>query len=439
MIFEEINGIQTGSGLKIVIYGQEGVGKSTLASQFPGAVFIDCEGSTSRMNVRRLPKPTSWKMFTDEFEYILSSCKANGYKTAIVDTFDWAERLALEALCTEHNVTGIEGMNYGKGWEYEKEMIGRFLDGTDRLIKEGVNIVLLCHAISRKTTLPEETEEFDHWELKLGNKTTNKIAPLLKEWSDMTLFLAFRTNIIAVDDKGKKHKATSCERIMYTTKTAWWDAKNRFGLPDELPLDFKEIAHIIQASAPEQKTSVPATPTPVAEAKPKATTKTASKAKSIEDEKPITADSNIEEFKGWTAHEKSWYRVGGDVYEFLKGELIPPEIAKDGIPITEDVYRGMIQNKAKENVKTSDSTKTAADEYQEPDMRIPKKLRDLMIASKINEWEIKDLVGAKGYFPADMPVADYPPEFIDGWCIGYWDQVKTSIMEIRQKQAYEFK
>ena len=256
MIFEEINGIQTGSGLKIVIYGQEGVGKSTLASQFPGAVFIDCEGSTSRMNVRRLPKPTSWKMFTDEFEYILSSCKANGYKTAIVDTFDWAERLALEALCTEHNVTGIEGMNYGKGWEYEKEMIGRFLDGTDRLIKEGVNIVLLCHAISRKTTLPEETEEFDHWELKLGNKTTNKIAPLLKEWSDMTLFLAFRTNIIAVDDKGKKHKATSCERIMYTTKTAWWDAKNRFGMPDKLPLTWESLAPIF-GSAPAAETAPP--------------------------------------------------------------------------------------------------------------------------------------------------------------------------------------
>lgn len=244
MIFEEINGIQTGSGLKVVIYGQEGVGKSTLASCFPGAVFIDCEGSTSRMNVRRLPKPTSWQMFRDEFEYILANAAAKGYRTVIVDTFDWAERLALDALCTEHKISGIEGLNYGKGWEYEKEMIGRFLDGTDRLISAGVNIVLLCHAITRKTTLPEETEEFDHWELKLGNKTTNKIAPLLKEWSDMTLFLAFRTNIMAVDDKGKKHKATSCERVMYTTKTAWWDAKNRFGMPDKLPLAWESLAPV---------------------------------------------------------------------------------------------------------------------------------------------------------------------------------------------------
>lgn len=60
--FEEVNGIQFDYGIKVVIYGQEGVGKSTLAAAFPGAVFIDCEGSTTRMNVRRLQKPTSWQM-----------------------------------------------------------------------------------------------------------------------------------------------------------------------------------------------------------------------------------------------------------------------------------------------------------------------------------------------------------------------------------------
>ena len=69
--FEEVNGIRFDAGIKVVIYGQEGVGKSTLASCFPGAVFIDCEGSTTRMNVRRLPKPTSWQMLCDEVEFVL--------------------------------------------------------------------------------------------------------------------------------------------------------------------------------------------------------------------------------------------------------------------------------------------------------------------------------------------------------------------------------
>ena len=248
--FEEINGIQYGSGIKAVLYGQEGVGKSSLAANIPGIVFIDCEGSTTKMNVRRLPAPTSWAMLCGEMDYIRDNAATKGYKAVAIDTFDWAESLALQAICTEHNVKGIEGFNYGKGWQYESELIARFLENTDKLIKAGIHVILICHAISRKTTLPEEIDEYDHWELKLGNKTTNKIAPLLKEWSDMTLFLAFKTQIMAADDKGKIHKATSVQRVMYATKSAWWDAKNRFGLPDMMPLNYSAIAHLFAAPNP---------------------------------------------------------------------------------------------------------------------------------------------------------------------------------------------
>ena len=157
--------------------------------------------------------------------------------------------LVLQTICAESNVKSIEGIPYGKGWQIECEKVARFLENTDRLIKAGIHVILICHAITRKTTLPEEIDEFDHWELKLGNKTTNKIAPLLKEWSDMTLFLAFKTQVMAADDKGKVHKATSVQRVMYATKSAWWDAKNRFGLPESMPLDYSSIAHLFAPPA----------------------------------------------------------------------------------------------------------------------------------------------------------------------------------------------
>ncbi|MDE6087923.1 MAG: ATP-binding protein [Oscillospiraceae bacterium] len=247
--FEEINGVQNNSGLKIVCYGQEGVGKSSLAAQFPGAIFIDCEGSTTHMNVRRLPRPICWDMLCDEITFILENHQQKGYKSVIIDTFDWAERLAIEQICQEHSTNqktlkGIEDFGYGKGWQYECELISAFLDRLEQLISAGINVVILAHATTKKVTLPEELDEYDHWEMKLGSKTTNKIAPLLKEWSDMTLFLAFQTNITAIDTDGKKHKATSQKRVMYTTKTAWWDAKNRFGLPEKLPLTFDSIASV---------------------------------------------------------------------------------------------------------------------------------------------------------------------------------------------------
>ncbi len=419
---------------KLLFYGPEGIGKSSIAAQFPNPVFIDTEGSTNHMDVARFETPSTWQMVLEEVQYVLDH--PDTCQTLVIDTADWAERLEIEELCKRHGWDGLEAPGYGRGFQYSAEEFGKLLNKLTEVTQKGVNVVITAHAQLRKVELPEEMGAYDHWEMK----TSKKVAPMIREWADAVFFLNYKTVIINVDGKGHtkgKNKAQGGRRVMHTNHTPFWDAKNRFGLPDEIPLDFNEIAHIFQATpAPAPKPvqeSVPASePVPAPKAEPK-TTKTKAKP---EQEQPAAAESTLEEFTGWTAHEKSWYRVGSEVFEFLKGEKIPPEVAKDGVPITEDVYQGMIQGKAKANVKTAAPT---AEGYQEPDMRIPKKLRDLMIASKINEWEIKDLVGAKGYFPADMPVADYPPEFIDGWCIGYWDQVKTSIMEIRQKQAYEFK
>lgn len=69
---------------KVVIYGPEGIGKSTFASQFPEPVFIDTEGSTNSMDVARLPKPTSWQMLLDEIQYIKSH--PDVCKTLVIDT-----------------------------------------------------------------------------------------------------------------------------------------------------------------------------------------------------------------------------------------------------------------------------------------------------------------------------------------------------------------
>ena len=220
--------------IKVLIYGPEGIGKSTLASCFPDSLFIDTEGSTRWMNVARLPTPTSWKEILDEVRYV--SENPDCCRTLVIDTGDWAESLCSKDLCGDKS---IEDFGYGKGYVMLAEKFKSLLDELDKVIAAGVHVVITAHAQMRKFEQPDEMGAYDRWELKLQKKT----APLLKEWSDMILFCNYRTHVIETQNKTKK--VTGGERVMYTTHHNCWDAKNRFGLESPLPMKYESIESVI--------------------------------------------------------------------------------------------------------------------------------------------------------------------------------------------------
>lgn len=239
-MFEITQGLRQ-SAKKIVIYGVEGIGKSTLVSQFPDPLFIDTEGSTNYMDVKRLPTPTSWQMLLEEAEFVLAQRPC---KTLVIDTFDWAEMLEVKDLCAKNGLKGVEDFGYGKGYIYSAEEIGRFLNRLSDVVSAGINVVLTAHAKIRKFEQPDEMGAYDKYELKLGANTGSRTAALVKEWADMVLFLNYKTFAVQTDKEGKKFKAQGGQRVMYATHHPCWDAKNRFNLPDEMPLAFSAISHI---------------------------------------------------------------------------------------------------------------------------------------------------------------------------------------------------
>ena len=362
----KINSGKQGGALKVVIYGPEGIGKSTLAAHFPRPVFIDTEGSTRHMDVSRTEKPSSWTMLMGQVKDIRDNPALCG--TLVIDTADWAEQLCIAAICADKKLSGIEDMGYGKGYVYLAEEFGRLLNLLEEVVDRGVNVVLTAHAMMRKFEQPDEMGAYDRWELKLQKKTS----ALVKEWSDLLLFANYKTMSVATDEKGKKFKAQGGRRVIYTSHHPCWDAKNRLGLPEELPLDFSALAQYISTvaapSAPVPPPQAPSAPPP-----PPAQAATPAPA-------PAPAGTSAPK------------------------QLAPPPPIPEPAPSPTPVPR-------KDDAKPQDNAGAL------------KALRDLMTAHGVEDSEVQAAFAARGYFPLQTPLENLPADFIQGVLVGAWEQV----------------
>ena len=231
--------------LKIVVYGPEGIGKSTFASKFPDPLFIDTEGGTSNLDVRRIKCSKSW----DELLLIVKEIIKNPTicKTLVLDTADWSETMCINAVTEKYRKNNIEDFGYGKGYTYLLDEYTRLLSLFDELIEVGINVVITAHAKPRKFELPEEQGAFDRYEMKL----TRQVAPVIKEWCDALFFVNYKIYVVTTENKTKK--AQGGKRVLYTTHNPTYDAKNRFDLPEELELKFEAIAHLFEGQEKQKK------------------------------------------------------------------------------------------------------------------------------------------------------------------------------------------
>ena len=255
-----IKGKQAGP-IKAVVYGPEGIGKSTFAAAWPRPLFVDAEDGTSRLEVDRV-RPQSWSAVEGGVAELTKD--AAGYKTLVLDTADWAEKLLTESVCAAAGMKGIESFGYGKGFTHLAEAWKKFLDQLGRMQRaQGIHVLFLAHSTMRKFEQPDEAGAYDRWEMKLS-KTSN---PLLKEWADLVLFLNYKTLVVEID--GKK-KAQGGRRVMYAEHHTCWDAKNRFGLPAEMPLEIAAVSSLFvyqPTPAPQKKPAAPSTTSAPAPAK----------------------------------------------------------------------------------------------------------------------------------------------------------------------------
>lgn len=215
----------------LLIYGPGGIGKTTFASRAPASIFLGAEDGTDNIDVTRFPTPESFEDVKLAIKELIES--DHNFETLVIDSLDWIEPLIHESICREQKVKSIERASggYGKGYlEAANEWL-KLKKSLDVLrSKKKMNIILIAHPETVSFTNPQTQTQFQRYELKLHKRPK----AMFMEYVDAMFFASFE---MFTTDKGGDIVAFATEnRVLYTSWQTGFDAKNRYGLSDSLPL-----------------------------------------------------------------------------------------------------------------------------------------------------------------------------------------------------------
>jgi hypothetical protein len=219
----------------ILLYSAPKLGKSTFASQFPEALFFECEPGLNHLEVFKMP--------TYKWEDFLEACKlaAKGdhqFKTLVIDTVDNAFKMCSEYVCSKHGIDYEGDLGHGKGWALVKNEWHRVLT---RLASLPYGLILISHAQDK--TIETRTGEYTKTQPSLPDRARNVVLGLV--------------DIILFGDSMPKKDASgnvTVERVLRTKPHPTYEAGDRTGrLPELLPLDYQSFVKAFNSPARSQE------------------------------------------------------------------------------------------------------------------------------------------------------------------------------------------
>lgn len=220
--------------IRLVLYGVDGIGKTTFGASAPDPIFLCAEDGQGLMNISRFPIE-SWDDVLDSISTLLDG--GHNYQTVVVDSLDWIESLCAAALCNERGMEGIASFGYGAGYKFLRERFQTFIRGLELLLEvRNMHIILLGHAHIKRFDDPER-EPYERYQLKLDESNAAKV----REWSDILAFANYDTLFKQVGENESGDKAKRAisygKRYMHLERSAAFDAKNRYSLPTRILLN----------------------------------------------------------------------------------------------------------------------------------------------------------------------------------------------------------
>ena len=225
-----------------VLYGVHGIGKTTWASRWDRPLFIAWEDGCADLDVASF-RPNDlmdgWAMLTE----LGSRDSEIDCGTVVVDTADWMEAAIQTAVIQKKGKQSMADFEFGKGYEESASIFGKLLSMLSAIREADRHVLILAHCEISKMTEPG-MESYDKYTPKLHKKTS----ALLQEWADEVLFARYETFVRKEDSGFGKSRGIASggqNRVLHCQESAGWLAKNRLGLPAEMPFDFDEYAKFL--------------------------------------------------------------------------------------------------------------------------------------------------------------------------------------------------
>src|SRR5262249_45454430 len=134
-----------GSAPIVLLYGDPGRGKTTLACKFPKSIAMLLEAGLPRgVAVDAIGDLAGFGAIMDAIRSLYED--ARGYKTLVVDTLDALEPALIEHVCVTHGWKNIESPSYGKG--YVGFLAEDLKVATDDTLKRSSNFMMASRSSS---------------------------------------------------------------------------------------------------------------------------------------------------------------------------------------------------------------------------------------------------------------------------------------------------
>lgn len=225
---------------RVILNGVEGWGKTSLAVQAPGAAIIMARGETGYSTlvgagrVPSIPALTveSWEALLGVLDQLIAS--PGEVRALVLDALGGFERLCHEHVC-QRDFGGVwtdKGFgSFAKGYDIAVTDWLGLLTRLDRIHQSGVAIWILSHVQVKNFKNPLGSD-FDRYESACHAKTWG----VTHKWADAVLFATFRTITDTMKGEQRKKGIGGTDRVIYAERRDAWDAKNRYGMPDEIDI-----------------------------------------------------------------------------------------------------------------------------------------------------------------------------------------------------------